>query len=251
MKHDSSTGAGQELCQSLFALLSARLLDLQLKKMEGWCALVVADRYKLCWIQHYKTIDKIEVWPYFDYLCINELQQMVAKVGLPVTPRGGDISKGRAARYPLPIKLRTPADVERAVEVLLFAYAAKGDGKTRKESTFDRLAVELPNAQFPEGGRKTITVNAYERSSRARNACLRHYGCICVVCGFDFERQYGRLGKGFIHVHHVVALSEVRKSYKVDPIRDLRPVCPNCHEMLHRGFPPLSIDELKEVMRQV
>jgi 5-methylcytosine-specific restriction protein A len=83
-------------------------------------------------------------------------------------------------------------------------------------------------------------VNAYERDPRARKACLAHHGTNCSVCGFNFESRYGKIGEGFIHVHHLVPLSEVGEDYEVDPIADLLPVCPNCHAMLHRSDPPLS-----------
>ena len=78
--------------------------------------------------------------------------------------------------------------------------------------------------------------------------CIDHYGPTCVVCGFNFEAVYGELGKGYIHVHHLVPLSEVDAEYKVDPIKDLRPVCPNCHAMIHREVPAKSIDEIKEIL---
>ncbi|MDJ0530571.1 MAG: HNH endonuclease, partial [Microcystis sp. M53600_WE12] len=70
----------------------------------------------------------------------------------------------------------------------------------------------------------------------------------CFVCGFDFSKVYGELGDGFIHVHHLRPLSEIKQQYRVDPINDLRPVCPNCHAMIHRRTPPLSIKELQEVL---
>ncbi|MDB9470225.1 hypothetical protein PN480_18680 [Dolichospermum circinale CS-1225] len=38
------------------------------------------------------------------------------------------------------------------------------------------------------------------------------------------------------------------EEYEVDPIKDLRPVCPNCHAMIHRRLPPLSIDEIKSII---
>ena len=33
---------------------------------------------------------------------------------------------------------------------------------------------------------------------------------------------------------------------EVDPVKDLRPVCPNCHAMLHKQTPALNIEKLKE-----
>ncbi|NMB75419.1 MAG: hypothetical protein GYA21_09870 [Myxococcales bacterium] len=96
-----------------------------------------------------------------------------------------------------------------------------------------------------EGSRLRIEVNIYERSREARTKCVSHYGARCSACDFDFEAVYGDLGKGFIHVHHLVPLSENKKSYVVDPVRDLRPVCPNCHAMIHKREPPFSIDEIR------
>lgn len=99
---------------------------------------------------------------------------------------------------------------------------------------------------FSEGATTSITVNAYERNPKARKACLKHYGYACIVCGFNFEARYGQNGKGIIHVHHIVPLSKIRKTYKVDAIKDLRPVCPNCHAFIHRKSVPYSIEEAKD-----
>jgi len=107
---------------------------------------------------------------------------------------------------------------------------------------------EVSDRSLAEGAKKKIYVNAYERSSKAREECIEHYGAICSVCNFDFEKVYGSLGKGYIHVHHLIALSEIKKEYKVNPIKDLRPVCPNCHAMLHQKKEVISIERLKEVL---
>lgn len=135
---------------------------------------------------------------------------------------------------------------------------------TLKDNLFDAL-VELnllqesemgyfpeilsPLEELSEGKKKTVTVNAYERNSIARNICISHYGPQCLVCGIDFEKVYGKIGRGFIHVHHVLELSSIKAEYKVRPIEDLRPVCPNCHAMLHRKKPAYTIDELKYLMK--
>jgi 5-methylcytosine-specific restriction protein A len=102
---------------------------------------------------------------------------------------------------------------------------------------------------YMEGAKVSITANAYERNITARNLCIQHYGVICYVCNFDFEKVYGDIGAGFIHVHHIVPIATVEESYQVDPIKDLRPVCPNCHAMLHRKKIPLAIEELSEKIK--
>jgi predicted RNA-binding protein with PUA-like domain len=106
----------------------------------------------------------------------------------------------------------------------------------------------LAPQSFPEGAVKRVTVNAYERNARSRKLCLEHWGYTCAACGFDFEKRYGALGKGFIHVHHIVPVSTVGEGYQINPITDLRPVCPNCHAMIHKTKVPATIDEIKRLL---
>lgn len=106
-----------------------------------------------------------------------------------------------------------------------------------------------PGAKFTEGAARTVTVNAYERNPAARAACLAHHGSACCVCGMTFEEIYGSDFKGGIHVHHLTPISALGKSYEVDPIKDLRPVCPNCHAALHQRTPPYAPEELKRMLR--
>lgn len=109
---------------------------------------------------------------------------------------------------------------------------------------------EPVHLQEEEGARLRVEVNIYERSVAARNKCIAHYGIKCTICRFDFEVAYGGIGKGFIHVHHVTPLSEVNQSYVVDHVRDFRPVCPNCHSMIHRRTPAFLIEEIREMLKQ-
>ncbi|MES3008846.1 MAG: HNH endonuclease [Pseudomonadota bacterium] len=96
------------------------------------------------------------------------------------------------------------------------------------------FAEEVPDSIW-EGARRTITVNAFERSPYARAACIDKHGSSCAICQFNFAKEFGPELQGFIHVHHVVPLSKIGKRYKVDPEMDLLPVCPNCHAVLHYG----------------
>jgi len=104
---------------------------------------------------------------------------------------------------------------------------------------------------FIEGSTKRVLTNAYERNHDARTECIKIYGVACVCCGFNFQEKYGDIGKYFIHVHHIRLLSELKKEYVVNPQEDLRPVCPNCHAMIHRKNPPFSIEEIKKMIGQV
>lgn len=97
---------------------------------------------------------------------------------------------------------------------------------------------------FYEGTNKEAVRKFYERNPGAREKCLAHWGFDCCICGFNFE-AYGNLGKGYIHVHHIVPISVYDEEHPIDPVKDLCPVCPNCHAMLHRKSPPYTIDEIK------
>ena len=113
-----------------------------------------------------------------------------------------------------------------------------------------QIAEEVDNNEvLIEGASKTISVNVFERNPVARSKCLAHYGYKCIVCSFDFESFYGSIGQNFIHVHHIVPLSETSGEYELDPIKDLVPVCPNCHAMIHRTRPILTIAEIKEHLK--
>ena len=107
--------------------------------------------------------------------------------------------------------------------------------------------VVLESPQTEGAVRKTLTTK-YERSPINRALCLAAKGYSCSVCGMNFQQTYGELGREFIHVHHAVPVSKMGENYKVDPLRELFPVCPNCHAMLHRTDPPMSIEELRTLL---
>lgn len=99
----------------------------------------------------------------------------------------------------------------------------------------DELSFE--EEKYIEGQPKKVTVNNYERDQLARKACIEHYSkngrICCQICGFDFGNFYGEDYANIIEVHHIKPLAEIGKSYKVNPKKDLIPVCPNCHTVLH------------------
>ena len=160
-----------------------------------------------------------------------------------------------------------PEALERAliaIELHLDYYATQGKGeqvsiRTLVEAYKAKLALQVVSPIYPdevhgdpttftEGAVKQVTINAYERDSQARTACIDKYGAICQVCDFNFETIYGAIGKGFIHLHHKVDIATIGKSYQVDPINDLIPVCPNCHAMLHTETPAMTVVQLKKII---
>lgn len=109
---------------------------------------------------------------------------------------------------------------------------------------------ELPEEIYMEGAQKVILANRYERNPKARARCIAIHGSACEVCGFDFGIVFGEEFSGKIEVHHIKPISEIGEEYIVDPKKDLVPVCPNCHMMLHSKTDGVfSIDELRELHR--
>ncbi len=101
-----------------------------------------------------------------------------------------------------------------------------------------------------EGAVRQVIVNAYERNPVARKKCIEHFGLSCQACGFNFEKEYGEVGRNIIHVHHKRPLSEIGVEYEVDPIEDLIPVCPNCHTVIHLREPAYTIEEVKMMFQK-
>jgi 5-methylcytosine-specific restriction protein A len=101
-----------------------------------------------------------------------------------------------------------------------------------------------------EGGAQQVLVTRYERSHINRAACIEIHGVRCKVCDFDFAVVYGAIGEGFIEVHHIEPVSGIGPGTIVDPAKDLAPVCPNCHAMLHRRKPPYGIGELRAILQE-
>lgn len=120
----------------------------------------------------------------------------------------------------------------------------KGEFEKQREEAKRRQAREQRSKQeFTEGNVVESHYDRRERDHGARLKCIEHYGCKCAICGFDFEAQYGEVGKEFIEVHHIVPISSTAGEHDVDPINDLIPVCSNCHSILHRRRPEPYLPE--------
>jgi len=109
------------------------------------------------------------------------------------------------------------------------------------------LDIDQENIHY-EGTAKSVQLTRYERNTKARKECLNYYGFSCVICDFNFEKIYGSIAKDIIHVHHLTLLSDINEKYIVDPINDLRPVCPNCHAVIHSRRPPFEVSEVKNML---
>ena len=99
-----------------------------------------------------------------------------------------------------------------------------------------------------EGTKKSVYTTTYERDPNVRRTFLKGKQELkCEVCGFDFKKAYGKLGAGYIEVHHKKPVSEgVRMT---DLNNDLAMLCSNCHRMIHRGRDHMiTVEELKGIV---
>lgn len=99
-----------------------------------------------------------------------------------------------------------------------------------------------------EGLMRRTTLSEPERSAALRRMALQLHGHRCQVCGFDFAETYGESYARLMHVHHLQPLSKGQRL--TDLKRDLVPVCPNCHAVLHSQDPPLSIEACRALLQK-
>jgi hypothetical protein len=109
--------------------------------------------------------------------------------------------------------------------------------------------VEADGDGYIEGSVKSVYVNAYERSAAARKAAIEEHKPICSVCGCDFGKLYGPTMAGFIHIHHIRPLNEIEEAYRVNPKKDLIPVCPNCHAVIHSQRKALTVAQVRSMYK--
>lgn len=124
-----------------------------------------------------------------------------------------------------------------------------------KNSLFEEAGYEtIDFAEAPEGRVLTRTHQYRERNRKIveakKSKVFEETGSLlCEACQFDFDRAYGSRGKGFIECHHTLPVSQLDPGHKTK-LDDLALVCSNCHRMIHRETPWLSMDKLKGIVRK-
>jgi 5-methylcytosine-specific restriction protein A len=115
------------------------------------------------------------------------------------------------------------------------------------------LDSEIEGIEEAEEGRVLTRKHvAYERNRKLmeikRREAVKRYGkLVCEACNFDFAERYGSRGNGFIECHHTKPVSMLIQGHKTH-IRDLALVCSNCHRIIHRSRPWLSIAQVKQLI---
>jgi len=72
----------------------------------------------------------------------------------------------------------------------------------------------------------------------------------CEVCGFDFSQRYGEVGEGFAECHHLRPVSSLVDGSRTR-LEELAVVCANCHRMIHRRRPWISLQVLRESLHVI
>ena len=118
-----------------------------------------------------------------------------------------------------------------------FESSKKGEART---STTEEAFADIETIVRCEGNKKLVFTYQYERDPKLRAAAIKAFGYKCSACGIDFEKVYGQIGKQFIELHHIVPVSDgcAENNYK-----NLLPLCPNCHRMIHRLYRELKPSE--------
>lgn len=122
----------------------------------------------------------------------------------------------------------------------------------RNLNEVDRIGLTEDDEGFPEGKLKLKQHLVRERNQevikRAKERFLTLHGKLfCEICDFDFKEHYGEIGEGYIEGHHTKPISEMGENEETK-VEDIALVCANCHRILHRKRPWLSINELKELL---
>ena len=112
--------------------------------------------------------------------------------------------------------------------------------------------VEL-HEEYAEGLRMSRERYFFSRNSRLVQNAKEYYGYKCQVCAFNFENTYGDIGRGYIECHHLNPFSERAESEwseeLVTSLDEVRVVCANCHRIIHRHRPALTIKAVQSAIR--
>jgi len=251
-KHAKTSELSRNLCELLFAELSEDS-NPRLDSSPNVCGVHIEQRKSaLYWLYHSQKSVRI----YLDCDDTEEIRgEIERRLPSPVRLQTRPFPrKGFALRTPIFFDIQSRDEVQGLGPLLKLLSGYRRDRQESKKSELEQYW--LPNSEetftsseIVEGARISILTNRYERSQLNRERCIQAYGTLCAVCGFNFLAVYGEIGKGYIHVHHLSKLATPEgKSRKINPVKDLRPVCPNCHQMLHRTDPPYTIEQLIEII---
>jgi hypothetical protein len=245
--HSHATTPARDICDAVLAGLRSFIPEIARKENPSSCAFHHPRHKQFVWVNHWKEHVVIE------FLGNHEDAADIFPPHLGIYKRAHIRTEWDKAA-PFRLNLNGLANVTALCRLLIDYSYPLSHGKRKGKGFAVRPLVAIPEevlppASYNEGSVAKVVVNRYERDPKAREICIASYGAVCCLCGFDFVLEFGEAMAGFIHVHHLKQLSTVGEGYAVDPIADLRPVCPNCHAVIHRREPPFSIEEVQAMRR--
>jgi hypothetical protein len=256
--HGSASGLAKRLCDRLHECLPSELSPRKHLAKNTCGAYVEGRNASLYHLYHYK--DHVKVYLYGNYIfdISDEIRKLMPSDVLLETRPLKSLGTNAAKSEPCFFVLRTEDQSRSMGQVLRYMSEYRPKSSARSKTTTDTHwhtpseAGKGDSSAAKEGNKISVLVDKYERSRRNREACVRTYGAVCGVCTFDFAKVYGEIGEGYIHVHHLTKLASLKgKAQRIDPVRDMLPVCPNCHEMLHQIDPPYTPEQLRAIIAEI
>lgn len=129
-------------------------------------------------------------------------------------------------------------------------FSAFGFRTVHLTGVSEKRSSAVLDIQSQEGDRFLAEIQRLRRSAKIVAEAKAYYGPTCQACDFEFEAFYGARGKDYVECHHVNPLSGRDGVGAVTKIRDLAMLCANCHRMVHRSTPCLTVEELKKMIQR-
>lgn len=241
LNHDIANPAAAQSCDALFDNLAQRMGPLDRMKTGRWCSFSKRNGSEFAHISHRITLPRIEVWFTGKPHVIEQYTRLQIRERKATNSGWG--------KFNLRFFLDDTSQVQEAANVVAARFQAAEEA-LRARTDFNLFPDEIIDRRpMSEGALRTTIVNSYERQKELRDRCIDHYGANCHICGFNFGDVYGPVVEGFIHVHHLRSLGDVGQEHLVDPVADLRPLCPNCHAVVHsRASQAYGIEEVRQFL---
>lgn len=151
------------------------------------------------------------------------------------------------SRGSLPSEDIFKADISKMLRLYAISFSKGGVG----DLNLDEQLIDPTPADDNEYQQKLMYKKhlSIERNQKLTKKAKEIHGYICQVCGFNFEKEYGEIGKEFIEAHHKIPLSSLTmdKFVTLSPVNDFAVLCSNCHSMIHRRNAPPTFDEFVKV----
>ena len=239
VNHSNCSPESRAFCDALLKAFQDVYPDAARYEKTKSCAFAIGDSNRFAYLYHKSTAPVAPI--YFR----GDPATKFPETSNGITPTLRDKLSGKWARE-FPYCIRLPYDSQASeIAALLLTYSlplAK-----RKQRNRDR-SDHVNGFALAEGKPRSILCTKYERRAKLRKICLTHFGYTCRGCLTSMADTYGPIASEMIHVHHLNPVATTGECL-VDPIRDLCPLCPNCHAVVHLQDPPLTIDELQALLK--